>query len=202
MRRGALSVLAVLLASCIAPARQDLAAAGQGAYELEAAHTSLVWRVKHMGLSWYTARFTGIEAALDFDPANPAASRVRAIIDPRSVRAEHPTDQDWDRRLGEDFFRAADHPQIIFTSTSIDLTGEFTGRITGDLAFLGAVRPVTLDVTFNGAVPSSALHGGRGLVGFSARTTLSRADFGLTRYASIVGDEVEIIIEAEFVQSR
>jgi polyisoprenoid-binding protein YceI len=190
------------MASCVAPARQDLAVAGDGAYELEAAHASLVWRVKHMGLSWYTARFTGIEAALDFDPANPAASRVRAIIDPRSVRAEHPSDEGWDNQLAEQFFRADDFPQIVFTSTGIEQTGEFTGKVTGDLVFLGATRPVTLDVTFNGAVGSSALHGGRGLTGFSARGQLSRSDFGLTRYASMVGDEVEIIIEAEFVAAR
>ncbi|MDZ4762357.1 MAG: YceI family protein [Alphaproteobacteria bacterium] len=186
-----------LLASCVT-GKQSLESVGEGAYRLEKPHASITWRVKHMGLSNYTARFSAFDIALDFDPANPGGSSVKAIIDPMSVRADHPTDEDWNTRLGADYFRAAQFPQIVFTSRSIETTGEFTGKVTGDLAFLGVVRPVTLDVTFNGAVPPSPLYGGRAAIGFSARGVLKRSDFGLTRHASFVGDEVEIIIEAEF----
>lgn len=202
MRAAAIIAPLILLASCLGPARQDLTSVGAGDYALEAAHASVTWRVKHLGLSWYTARFTQVEAALDFDPANPAASRVRAVINPLSVRADHPTNTDWDRQLGADILEGDRHPRIVFQSTSIESTGPYTGKVTGDLAFLGVTRPVTLDVVFNGALTGSLFYRGRDAVGFSARTTLSRSDFGLARYASQVGDDVEIIIEAEFVKSR
>ena len=83
---------------------------------------------------------------------------------------------------------------------AINVTGPFTGKVTGNLAFMGVTKPVTLDVTYNGGMDSAALYAGRPAVGFSARATLKRSDFGSTRYAAFVGDEVEIIIEAEFTR--
>ena len=173
-----------------------------GAFQLEKAHSSLLVRMRHMGLSNYTVRFTDFDATLDFDPQNPTASQVKAIINPLSVRAEHPTDAEWDARIGADLLEGEDFPQIVFTSKSIEATGERTGRVTGDLILMGVTEPVTLDVTYNGAAPAAVLYQGRDAVGFSARTTFARSDFGLTRYASIVADEVEIILEVEFTRGR
>ena len=87
-----------------------------------------------------------------------------------------------------------------FTSTTIETTGPFTGRVTGNLSLAGVTKPVTLDVTYNGAMASAALYAGRPALGFSARGTLPRSAYGLTRYADFVGDEVEFIIEAEFTR--
>lgn len=196
-----LIALASFAAACSTTATQTLVAVDPGAYDLDKAHGSIVWRVKHQGLSWYTGRLTDFDATLDFDPENPAASRVQAIINPNSVSAEHPTDEDWDATISQDFFRSEEFPQIVFESTSATQTDEFTGQVTGDLSFLGVTRPVTLDVTYNGAINASPLHRGKGLVGFSATTTINRSDFGLTRYSSFVGDEVEVIIEVEFVEA-
>ena len=202
MRRAVFASLLLLAACSITGTQstQTLQSLPSGAYQLEKAHGSLIVRVKHMGLSNYTVRFTDFDATLDFDPKNPAASHVKAIINPLSVRAEHPTDTGWDKRIGEDLLEGAEFPQIVFDSKSIEVTGEFTGRITGDLTLMGVTEPVTLDVTYNGAAPGAVLYQGRDAVGFSARGTLARSDFGLTRYASIVGDEVEIVIEVEFTR--
>ncbi|MBI1339197.1 polyisoprenoid-binding protein [bacterium] len=197
---GAVAAAALVLAGCITPARQDLTNVGSGQYELEKSHASLVWRVKHMGLSNYTARFVDFDASLDFDPANPAASRLKAVINPASVRAEHPTRDSWDSELANDWFKAGQFPQIVFESSLVEQTGPTTGKVTGELSFLGITKPVTLDVTFNGTA-NSPFFGARDLLGFSARGVLKRSDFGLTRFASVVGDEVEVIIEAEFVQA-
>lgn len=179
---------------------QTLKSLPAGAYQLEKPHASLLARVRHMGLSNYTIRLTDFDATLDFDPANPAASRVSAIINPLSVQADHPTDTGWDKRIGEDLMEGKDFPQIVFTSTKVEPTGAFTGKVTGDLTFMGVTEPVTLDVTYNGGMDAAALYGGRPAVGFSARGTLDRSDFGLTAYRSIVADEVEIVIEAEFTK--
>lgn len=177
-----------------------LAALPPGSYKLEKDHGSLVFRVKHLGLSHYTARIAGFDATLEFDPSAPAASRVSAMIDPMSVRTDHPTDKDWDRRLGADLLKGETHPQITFNSTTVAQTGALSGVVTGDLTLGGVTRPVTLEVTYNGGMEAAALYSGRAAVGFSAKATLKRSDFGLTRYAAFVGDEVEVIIEAEFTR--
>ena len=194
---GSCSALSALLPN----AKQELTNVGTGAYTLEKAHGSIVWRAKHMGLSHYTARLTDWDATLDFDPTNPAASHIKAVINPMSVSAEHPTDKDWNRHIGEDFLKGKAFPQIVFESTKVETTGEFTGKVTGSLSLAGMVKPVTLDVTYNGAIASSPLFAGKGLVGFSAHGVIKRSDWGITNYASILSDDVEIIIEAEFVKA-
>lgn len=192
---------ALTLTACQTTATQTLVSVDAGAYELEKAHASLVWRVKHQGLSWYTGRLTITEASLNFDPDNPANSTIQAIIDPTSVNTEHPTDEAWDGRIATNFLKSEDFPQIVFQSTSATPADEFTGQVTGDLTFRGVTKPVTLDVTYNGAINASPMHRGKGLLGFSALTRIKRSDFGLNDYSAFVGDEVEIIIEAEFVEA-
>ncbi len=192
---------ALALGACSTTATQTLVAVDPGAYELDKAHGSIVWRVKHQGLSWYTGRLTDFEASLDFNPDNPAASSVQAIINPNSVAAEHPDDAEWDTRIATEFFQSGQFPQIVFQSTSATPTSEFAGQVTGDLTFIGVTRPVTLDVTYNGAINASPLHRGKGLLGFSATGAIDRSDFGLDQYSSFVADEVQIIIEVEFVEA-
>ena len=195
--------LVLMVSACAFTATQSvqqLQSLPAGQWQLEKPHGSVLFRVKHLGLSWYTARFTDFDATLDFDPKNPAASHVKAIINPLSVHAEHPTDKDWDRRIGEDLLEGKQFPQIVFDSTKVETTGEFTGKVTGNLTMAGVTEPVTLDVTYNGGMDSAALYAGRPAVGFSARGTLDRSEFGLTRYASIIGSEVEVVIEIEFTR--
>ena len=96
--RAALASL-LLLSACSLTGTQSpqaLQSLSSGAYQLAKDHGSIIVRVKHMGLSNYTMRFTDFDATLDFDPKNPAASHVKANVNPLSVRAEHPTDAGWD----------------------------------------------------------------------------------------------------------
>jgi polyisoprenoid-binding protein YceI len=171
-----------------------------GQYQLEKDHGSLLFRVKHLGLSYYTVRLPSFDATLDFNPAAPAASKITALIDTTSVRTDHPTDKEWDARLSRDLLRSNAFPQASFTSTHIDVTGANTGRVTGDLTLFGVTRPVTLDVTYNGGMAAAALYGGRPALGFSARGSFKRSDFGSTRYSDFVGDEIQLVIEAEFTR--
>ena len=196
-------LLPLALSACAFTATQTpqtLQSLPAGAYQLERPHGSLTFRVKHLGLSWYTARFADFDATLEFDPKAPAASHVKAIINPLSVRTDNAADPGWDKRIGQDMLKGADSPQIIFDSTSIETTGPFTGKVTGALPLAGVTRPVTLDVTYNGGMDSAVLYAGRPAVGFSAHGMLKRSAFGLTRYSEFVGDEVEIVIEAEFTR--
>ncbi len=201
--RLALLLLPVALSACALTAQrtpQSLTSLPTGAYQMEKPHASLLARVKHMGLSYYTVRLTDFDATLDFDPAQAAASKVHAIINPLSVQADHPTDTGWDKKIETDFLKGGQFPQIVFDSTKVEPTGQFAGTVTGNLTFRGVTKPVTLSVTYNGGLDSAVLYGGRPAVGFSARGTFKRSDFGFTDYLSAVSDDVEIVIEAEFTK--
>jgi polyisoprenoid-binding protein YceI len=190
-------------------AEPDVAYAPAGKYALDKGHASLTWRVSHMGLSKYTARFTDFDATINYDPVNPAASTVSATINPASVETDYPGDYKaghadtgfatWDEHLAKHagYFNSVVHPKITFTSTGVSkLTGS-TGTITGDLTFLGVTKPVTLDVTYNGTM-AKPWNQNLNAVGFSAKTVLKRSDFGMSGGIPQLGDEVEVIIEAEF----
>lgn len=187
-----------------APANNPLLAeVATATYNIEPTHVSLVWKVRHNGLSNYTARFTDVTADLSFDAENPAASSLTARINPLSVRTGHPDGPDWDTtlRTDEKFFNAEAFPDITYASSSITLTGEDTGIINGELSLLGVTQQVPLEVTFNG-VRNFAWFGDRDVIGFSATAKLKRSDFGMKALLPDIGDEVSIIIEAEFLQAE
>ena len=185
-----------MISSCYSPPDISPLSAPQGDYILDPAHASVIWTVKHAGLSNYTARFDTISGALTFSPDNPATSKVDIIIDPNSVNTG---DADFDSEIStkKSYFNSTQFSQIRFVSTNIDITSEVTGLITGDLTFRGVTLPITLKTTFNGAGKSFG-HKGKTL-GFSATGSLNRSDFGLDHLIDFgIGDSVSLTIETEF----
>ena len=108
---------------------------------------------------------------------------------------------DFDKKLstGKDWFNSEEYPEIRFESTKIEMTGEKEGKVTGDLTFLGVTKPFTLDVILNDAM---AMHpySKKAAMGFSAKGTLKRSDWGMSHYVPNIGDEVELLIEVEFAK--
>lgn len=195
----ALSLLAA--APAAAADKVPLSALPAGIYLSDPTHTSLVFRVDHMGLSHYTMRFAKVAAALTLDPAKPAQSKLEAHIDPLSLRTDYPAPdkKNFDQTLsaGADWLDGNRFTDIAFKASKIEQTGDSTGRMTGDLTLHGITRPVTLDVTFNGAYADMPLVGGAAL-GFSAKGHFKRSDFGVSQYLPHVGDDIAVEIEIEF----
>jgi len=189
----------------------EVAYGAAATYEADPYHTSVTWRVKHLGLSNYTARFKTVAATLAFNPDDLAANSVEVTIDPLSVETDFSGDYkgthadspfaSWNDDLGKNptWFNATAHPQITFKSTSATQTSPTTGTVTGDLTFLGVTKPVTLDVTYNG-VAQLPWTPDQDRIGFSAKTTLKRSDFGMTGNLEFIGDDVDVIIETEFLE--
>jgi polyisoprenoid-binding protein YceI len=181
-----------------------------GTYRLDPAHASLIFRVSHLGFSRYTARFTRFDAELELDPADPASASVSATIDPLSLETDNrDPSADFNAQLqGKDWLAAAEFPQITFRSTAIELTGPESANIAGELALHGITQPVTLEATFNGGYGSHPLDPGGSRIGFSAHGTLLRSAFGIDDGLPSpgsdfgVGDQVELVIEAEFLRPK
>jgi polyisoprenoid-binding protein YceI len=196
----------LLLAACLvallaAPAEgavrsTDPADLPAGHYVLDKAHGSLIARISHMGFSHYTLRFNRMDASFDYDPKTPAVSALEVKVDAASIDTGN---ADFSKQLaGDGWFDASTYPTIAFSSKSVDLGDGQHGKINGDLTLHGVTHPVSLDVTFNGV--GSGLIPGTLRTGFSATAVIRRSDYGMTRYATWVGDEVSLQIEAEFTR--
>ena len=180
-------------------------AAPAGAYAVDKTHATVQWQGLHNGLSWYTARFTAFDIQLNFDPADVTKSKVTASIDPKSIEtdflksrpAESKTDFNAELATGERWFNGNKFPTITFASTAVTKTGANTGKMTGNLTFLGVTKPVTLDVTYNGFKSYPAPR--KAKVGFRAVGTINKTQWGMPAGGPIA-DDVKIEINAEFEQ--
>ena len=146
-------------------------------------------------------QFPEFSGALVFDAQNPGSGSVEITIMTASVDTDH--DKRDDHLRSPDFFNAAEFPEMTFKSTSIEstsieITGEKTGKITGDMTLLGVTKPVTIDVTFNKVAPHPLpQYDGVLIAGFSGRGSLKRSDFGMKTFTPALGDEIEIWLEIE-----
>lgn len=176
-----------------------------GEYELDLSHASVVWKVSHFGLSDYVARFADFDANIQYNPDNIEASKITATINPMSIQTAYPNadEKDFDNILATDkeWFNAGKFASIEFVSTSIEMTGEKTAVMLGDLRFLGVSKPVSLDVIFNGAMPRQPFTG-KPTMGFSASTSILRSDWGMTKFVPNIGDTVTVMIEGEFALNQ
>ncbi|MFT4732164.1 MAG: polyisoprenoid-binding protein YceI [Gammaproteobacteria bacterium] len=176
----------------------------EGVYAVDLSHASVVWRVSHLGLSNYVARFADFGADIDYDPSDLTKSTVTAKINPMSIQTAYPNakEKDFNHILATDksWFNAAEFATIDFASTSIKMTGEKTAVMQGSLTFLGLSKPVSLDVTFNGAMLKQPFSG-KPTMGFSATTIINRTDWGMDKYIPNIGDKVEVMIEGQFVKT-
>jgi polyisoprenoid-binding protein YceI len=190
-----------------APA-QAPADAPPGEYTMDPAHSSVNFRISHLGLSHYTARFTKMDGKLVFDPANPAAQSVSATIDARSLQTNYPEPAklDFDSKIENEFLGADKFPQIIFKSAKVEVTGPRTAKVTGDLTLHGVTKPVVLEATFNGGYKPNSMDPLGARIGFSAKATFKRSDFGLTAGIPApgttmgVGDDIDVAIETELTK--
>ncbi len=152
-----------------------------------------------MELAWFTARFDTVEATLELDPADPTRSRLSVSLDPQSVNTgvlNAQGERGFDRQIG----RALGAPErVTFVSTAIERTGRNTARVTGDLTMNGQTHPATLEASFAGAAVDP-LRGAAMVLGFSAHGTINRTQWGVDDWRSFAGDEVQIVIETEFVR--
>lgn len=168
------------------------------AYTLDPSHSQIVFDYNHLGFSTGTGMFSGFEGEISFDQEDPANSSVNVAFPVRSMLTG------WEARfehfMSADFFDAADDEMVTFQSTAIEVTGENTANITGDLTLNGVTKSVVLDATLNqaGEHPME----GKPWAGFDATTTLLRSDYNVGQFAPFVSDEVNVQISVEAMQAE
>lgn len=191
-----LSLAAALVSTGAAVHAVDLSAVPSGSYAVDPTHAYVNFQYTHLGLSRPMLQFDDFNINLELDNADVSKSTISVTIDPKSIQAGSDI---WKSHLtGGDYFDVGSHPEISYTSTSIEKTGDDTLKVMGDLTIKGESKPVQLDVTLHAAMnhPMS----GDPVIGFSASGQLLRSAFGLGKFAPNVSDEVELMISAEVTQ--
>ncbi len=174
------------------------AMAAPEAYVLDASHSQIVFSYNHLGYSTTYGMFSGFEGEIAFDQDAPENSSVTVSFPVMSMMTG------WEARFGhfmaDDFFGATEDEMVTFTSTGIEVTGENTADITGDLTINDTTKSVTLAATMNQAGEHPMAK--KPWAGFSATTTILRSDYGVGAFAPYVSDEVEIMISIEAMKAE
>ena len=195
------TTLAVVLATAGAfgnASAADLSAVPSGSYTLDPTHAFIDFTYSHLGLSNPTLSFDDFTIYLNLDSEDATKSMFLVKIDSASILTgsaifkEHLTGGDW--------FDTTTYPEILFQSTTITAAEDGSYTVVGDLTIKDVTKPVTLNVTVNGAMDHPMT--GKPVIGIGATGELLRSDFGLGAYAPNVGDEVQLNITAELNKAQ
>lgn len=170
------------------------AAAEAARYELDPVHTRVVFAISHAGYSQAIGTVSGSTGTLVFDPEDWRSARVEVQVPLQRLDLG---DAKWNRAaLARNLLDAERHPLASFVSTRVEPVDGTHANVTGTLTLHGVSREATLAVTFN-QLRRYPLPPFRRTAGFSATATLSRSAFGIDAWPSVIGDAVELRIEAE-----
>ena len=174
-----------------------LAAAAQaGSWQIDPMHSSAQFSVRHLGVSTVRGAFTKVSGSAKYDSSDPSKISLDATIEANSVdtRVEM---RDNDLR-SPNFLDVQKYPTITFHSKQVKSQGNGKLQIVGDLTIHGVTKEVTLDVDG----PSAPIKDpwGNQRIGASASTKINRKDFGVNGAPGVVGDDINITIDAELIQ--
>ena len=144
-------------------------------------------------------RFSRVDGTLQFDEAAPEQSQVTATVAAASLETGQPIIDD--ELKGSDFFNVKTEPVLIFKSRSVRSTGVDAAGMIGDITVNGITKPVTLEVTLR-THDEPALKWSAGAKEFVATTRIQRSAFNMNAFESMVGDEIDIEIDAVVRRKR
>ena len=179
-----------------APATDVVSTPAANEWQVDGGHSSVVFKVKHAGASWFYGVFTAVSGKIVFDEQKPEASSVSIEIDAESVQTR---DEKRDQHLrGPDFFDCKQYPKITFASTSWKKSGSGF-EVAGELELHGVKKPVAATVAPTG---TGEFYGKR--AGFEATFVVKRSDFGMDYGVAknVLGDEVHMTVAIEAVQPQ
>jgi len=163
-------------------------------YEFDPVHTRVMFELSHAGFSQAIGTVSGSSGALMFDPADWRNAAVSVSIPIARLDLGNAA---WNRAaLGTGLLDGARHPVATFVSRRVEQLDATHARVDGALTLRGVTREVVLDVAFN-QLKRYPLPPFRRTIGFSARTTINRHDFGANAWSLLIGDLVTLRIEAE-----
>jgi polyisoprenoid-binding protein YceI len=171
-----------------------------GTYSIDPSHSQVGFKVRHLVVAKVRGSFGQFDATLHIAD-RPLESSVEVAVQLASIDTR---DAGRDEHLrSADFFDVENHPTMTYRSTAVREVGDGRFEVDGELSVLGVTKPLTLQATYEGTATDPW---GNTKVGFSATGKVNREDFGITWNQALesggvlVGKEIELEIDAEFVQ--
>jgi polyisoprenoid-binding protein YceI len=172
-------------------------------WNIDPVHTTVEFKVRHMMIANVKGHFSKVSGVLTLDESDLTKSKVEAYVEAASIDTR---DEQRDAHLrSADFLDVEHYPKLSYVSTSISRVGIGELSVAGDLTIRGVTPKVTFDV--EGPTAPAKDPWGNVRIAVSATTKINRKDFGLTWNAVLetggilVGDEVTIYVDAEFVKA-
>ncbi len=169
-------------------------------WEIDKSHSRFGFSVRHMVISTVRGQFDIVRGSISINENDLARSSVEAEAEVASINT-HDANRDAHLR-SPDFFDAEKYPLITFKSTNVERNGD-DYKVTGDLTMHGVTKPVTFELEYSGAIKDPY---GLQRAGFTAKTTISRKEWGLTWHptletgGAVVSDAVKLDLEFEAVE--
>lgn len=164
-------------------------------FDTKGAHAFIQFKIKHLGYSWLYGRFDKFDGTLMLDEKNLEKSSVKVTVDTTSLNSNH---AERDKHLkGKDFLDVKKFPTAEFVSTKIEVTGEGSGNIIGDMTIHGVTKEVSIPMVYvgGGNDPWGGLRHG-----FTGSVTLKLKDFGIDYDLGPASTEVELLLDIETIK--
>lgn len=153
-------------------------------YKVDTVHSTVLFGIRHMGVSNFYGVFNDFSGEFTFDPADADAGRFTFEVRTASVDTRN-ADRD-DHLRTADFFNSRQFPTISFSSTGVEHIEGDLYTLTGDLTLQGETKPIKAELEWIGTGTNPQ---GRPIAGYEARFEIKRSDFGMTKYLAPGGSE-------------
>lgn len=172
-----------------------------GAYQLDPAHSTVGFAIRHLEINWVTGRFKDYKGTLNYDAADITKSSVEFTAKVESIdTGVAPRDA---HLRNADFFEVAKFPEMTFKSTRVERKGKDGYVLHGDFTLKGVTKAISFPFTMTGAIKDAR---GNTRFGIEAQTKINRRDYGINYGGPLptggldIGNEVTINLHLEALQ--
>lgn len=173
----------------------SLPAAAAQTYKIDPVHSSVVFRIKHLDITYVYGRFNSPSGMLQFDSNDDAGNSIEMTVETIHIDTNNAKR---DAHLkSEDFFNNIKYPYISFKSKSFTKIEPDLYEVSGDLTLHGVTKPLTVTARHTG---SGQDPWGGNRIGFETTFPIQRSDFGMSGMLNSVGDAVQITVSVEGIR--
>lgn len=171
-------------------------------WNLDTSHSEIQFKVRHMMITNVTGHFEKFNATVETEGDDFSTAKIHFTADVDSISTKN--EQRDGHLKSEDFFDAANHPQLIFEGTKLEKISDEDYKLHGNLTIRNTTKPITLDVEYGGTVKDPW---GMTRAGFSVEGKINRKEYGLHWSAVteagglVVSDDVKLIATVEFTKA-
>lgn len=172
-------------------------------YTIDPAHSEVTFKVKHLMISTVSGNFKSFDSSFDADKEDLSDAKISFSADVASINTGN--DQRDGHLKSADFFDAEKNEKIVFVSSGLTKLNGSEYKLDGSLTIKGVSKPITLSVEYSGKMVDPY---GNEKHGFEIGGKISRKEFGLTwdvlteSGGVVVGDEIKVLVNAQFVKGK